>query len=108
MARDIPTDLDDDADRLEMRHYRFHGHTRPIALEPAFWEAFDDICSREATVAEGVLSGISERDRKSGLPDAIRVFVIGYFHEASNASLFNERKEDILTLALNAVGRPID
>ena len=88
------------------RRRKVHGSLAAIELEPQFWDAFDEICRREQTDDEALLSGIAERNRslKSDLAEAVRLFVVGYFKQAVDFNL-DSRQRDPLTYALDVISR---
>ncbi len=62
-----------------------------LRLEPAMWDALEEICRREDMSQHELCAMIDERRRASSLTAAIRVFIINYFRaaatEAGHASI---------------------
>ena len=54
-----------------------------LRLEPAMWDALEEICRREEMNQHELCTMIDERRRASSLTAAVRVFVIGYFRAAA-------------------------
>ncbi len=62
----------------------FVGHRRTsLRLEPAMWDALEEICRREDVSLHELCSMINERRRASSLTAAIRVFLLNYFRAAA-------------------------
>jgi predicted DNA-binding ribbon-helix-helix protein len=55
------------------------GHRTSVRLEPALWDAFDEICRRERKSARTVCSEIGRRQREGGFTSALRVYILDYF-----------------------------
>jgi predicted DNA-binding ribbon-helix-helix protein len=62
-----------------------------LRLEPAMWDALEEICRREEMSQHELCAMIDERRRTSSLTAAIRVFIVNYFRaaatEAGHASI---------------------
>ena len=62
-----------------------------LRLEPAMWDALEEICRREAMTQHELCAMIDERRQASSLTAAIRVFIVTYFRaaatEAGHASI---------------------
>ena len=62
-----------------------------LRLEPAMWDALEEICRREEMSQHELCAMIDERRRASSLTAAIRVFIVNYFRaaatEAGHASI---------------------
>ena len=54
-----------------------------VRLEPAMWDALDEICRRETRSIHELCSMIERQRRESRLTAAIRVFVMAYYRAAS-------------------------
>ena len=54
-----------------------------LRLEPAMWDALDEICKREGLTRHQLCTRIDRRTRASTLTAAVRVFVVGYFRAAA-------------------------
>ncbi len=54
-----------------------------LRLEPAMWDALEEICRREAMNQHESCERIDERRRASSLTAAIRVFIVNYFRAAA-------------------------
>ena len=67
---------------LVNRNVTVSGHRTSMRLEPAMWEALEEICRREKlTVHEGC-SLVDSPRTQSSLTAAMRVFILGYFRAA--------------------------
>jgi predicted DNA-binding ribbon-helix-helix protein len=54
-----------------------------LRLEPAMWDALEEICRREEITQHELCRMIDERRRASSLTAAIRVFIVNYFRAAA-------------------------
>ena len=54
-----------------------------LRLEPAMWDAMEEICRREDMSQHELCAMIDERRRSSSLTAAIRVFIVNYFRAAA-------------------------
>ena len=54
-----------------------------LRLEPAMWDALEEICRREEMSQHEISAMIDERRRSSSLTAAIRVFIVNYFRAAA-------------------------
>ncbi len=54
-----------------------------LRLEPAMWDALEEICRREEASQHELCAMIDERRRASSLTAAIRVFIVNYFRAAA-------------------------
>jgi predicted DNA-binding ribbon-helix-helix protein len=64
---------------LRTRNVTVDGHRTSVRLEPALWDAFDEICRRERKSARTVCSEIGRRQREGGFTSALRVYILDYF-----------------------------
>jgi predicted DNA-binding ribbon-helix-helix protein len=55
------------------------GRRTSVRLEPALWDAFDEICRRERKSARTICSEIGRRQREGGFTSALRVYILDYF-----------------------------
>jgi len=58
------------------------GHRTSISLEPAFWQAFGELCRAEGRARAGVLAEI-DRDRAGNLSSAVRLWVLDRLRRAA-------------------------
>jgi predicted DNA-binding ribbon-helix-helix protein len=58
------------------------GHRTSVRLEPAIWEALQDILQREAKTLNELVTEIERARTASSLTAAIRVFVVRYYRDA--------------------------
>lgn len=58
------------------------GHRTSIRLEPAMWVALRDICDRERTDINNIVTAVGTGRSESSLTAAIRVYVLAYFQAA--------------------------
>ena len=54
-----------------------------LRLEPAMWDALEEICRREEMNQHELCERIDERRRASSLTAAIRVYIVNYFRAAA-------------------------
>ncbi len=54
-----------------------------LRLEPAMWDALEEICRREEMNQHELCERIDERRRASSLTAAIRVFIVTYYRAAA-------------------------
>ncbi len=71
-----------EASTLINRNVTVNGHRTSMRLEPAMWEAMEDICHREHLSVHEVCSYVELRRTQSSLTAAMRVFILGYFRAA--------------------------
>jgi predicted DNA-binding ribbon-helix-helix protein len=57
------------------RSVRIAGHATSVSLEPAFWEALNEIAARRQTPLNALLSRI-DAGRRGNLSSALRLFVL--------------------------------
>lgn len=67
---------------LVNRNVTVNGHRTSMRLEPAMWDALEDLCRRESLTIHRVCSLVDARRRESSLTAAIRVFILAYFRAA--------------------------
>jgi predicted DNA-binding ribbon-helix-helix protein len=58
------------------------GHRTSVRLEPAIWDALQDILQREAKTLNQLVTEIDRARAASSLTAAIRVFVVRYYRDA--------------------------
>src|SRR5580692_9308085 len=58
------------------------GHRTSVRLEPAIWEALEDILRRESKTLNELVTEIERARTASSLTAAIRVFVVRYYRHA--------------------------
>ena len=68
---------------LVSRNVSLQDRRTSVRLEPAMWEALDEICRREGTSINDLVGLIDRQRRESKLTAAIRVFVMAYYRAAS-------------------------
>ena len=71
-----------EASTLINRNVTVNGHRTSMRLEPAMWEALEDVCHREHLSVHEVCSYVDSRRTQSSLTAAMRVFILGYFRAA--------------------------
>lgn len=67
---------------LVNRNVTVNGHRTSMRLEPAMWDALEDICGREKMSIHDVCSLVDSHRSQSSLTAAMRVFILGYFRAA--------------------------
>ena len=68
---------------LVSRNVTLQDRRTSVRLEPAMWEALDEICRREGRTINELCGMIDRQRRESKLTAAIRVFVMAYYRAAS-------------------------
>ncbi len=68
---------------LRNRNVVLGRHRTSVRLEPAMWEALDEIALREGTTVNRLCERLAARRRESSLAAAIRVFIMTYFRNAA-------------------------
>jgi predicted DNA-binding ribbon-helix-helix protein len=58
------------------------GHRTSVRLEPAIWDALQDILQREAKTLNQLVTEIDRARTASSLTAAIRVFIVRYYRDA--------------------------
>ncbi len=80
-----------DASTLINRNVTIGRRRTSLRLEPAMWDALEEICRREEMSQHEICATIDERRRASSLTAAIRVFIVNYVRaaatEAGHASI---------------------
>ncbi len=71
------------ASTLVNRNVTIDGRRTSLRLEPAMWDALEEICRREETSQHELCAKIDERRCASSLTAAIRVFMVTYFRAAA-------------------------
>ncbi len=71
------------ASTLVNRNVTIDGRRTSLRLEPAMWDALEEICRREDMSQHELCAMIDQRRRASSLTAAIRVFIINYFRAAA-------------------------
>ena len=80
-TRDVKNE-DQSNSTLINRNVTVNGHRTSMRLEPAMWDALEDICRREGLTIHDVCSLVDTRRSQSSLTAAMRVFILGYFRAA--------------------------
>ncbi len=73
----------EDAGTLVNRNVTIGGRRTSIRLEPAMWDALEEICQRENLTRNELCGKIDKFRHTSGLTAAIRVFIVSYFRAAA-------------------------
>ena len=68
---------------LVSRNITLQDRRTSVRLEPAMWDALDEICRREDRSIHELCTMVDRQRRESKLTAAIRVFVMAYFRAAS-------------------------
>jgi predicted DNA-binding ribbon-helix-helix protein len=61
------------------RNVKVFGRRTSMRLEPAFWEALEEIARREGTDVDGLFDKVARVPHRGNLTSAIRLFVLAYF-----------------------------
>ncbi|HLF58592.1 MAG TPA: ribbon-helix-helix domain-containing protein [Alphaproteobacteria bacterium] len=75
----VDNNLGQSRSTLVNRNVTVNGHRTSMRLEPAMWEALEDICRRENRTIHDFCSLVDTQRTQSSLTAAMRVFILGYF-----------------------------
>ncbi len=89
--RDEPRQL---MSRPVKRSFSIRGHRTSISLEAAFWDALRDAALREGISLAALVAKIDEGRGSAGLSSAVRIWILGYFREASAAESYDGGNRD--------------
>ena len=64
---------------LVSRNVSIDGHRTSIRLEPAMWDAMEDICCRRGITIHDFCSEVERRRSASSLTAAVRVELLSYY-----------------------------
>jgi predicted DNA-binding ribbon-helix-helix protein len=76
-------ELSRSASTLVNRNVTVAGRRTSMRLEPAMWEALQQICTREAKTLNELVTEIDRQRSESSLTAAIRVYLLRYFRAAA-------------------------
>jgi predicted DNA-binding ribbon-helix-helix protein len=93
-----------------------NGRTVTVRLEPAAWQAFDEVCQRQGRTADELGAVIDRQRGKAALALSIRDFLTRYFREAADrdrpqrglaeAEGESPALSPLLSRALDSIGPP--
>lgn len=69
--------------RPQVRNIKLAGRRTSLRLEPEFWDALDEIVTRERSSLSALCERIKGRRSAANLTAAVRLFVLRYFRGAS-------------------------
>lgn len=75
-----------DVTMLLNRNIYLNGQRTSLRLEPAMWEALEEICRREGQSISGICAFIESQRGNSSRTAAVRVFILRYFRDAATES----------------------
>lgn len=61
------------------RNVKVFGRRTSMRLEPAYWEALEEIARREDSDVETLFDKVAKAPHRGNLTSAIRLFVLAYF-----------------------------
>jgi predicted DNA-binding ribbon-helix-helix protein len=70
---------------LVNRNVTIQGRRTSLRLEPAMWDALHEIAQRESTSVHELCTKVELDRQESTLTAAIRVYILGYYREATTA-----------------------
>ncbi|MCH6587852.1 MAG: ribbon-helix-helix domain-containing protein [Proteobacteria bacterium] len=73
----------DGASTLVNRNVHIRSRRTSLRLEPAMWDALDEICAREGVTEHELCTQIDGLDIASSLTASVRVFIVTYFRGAA-------------------------
>ena len=68
---------------LVNRNVTVAGRRTSLRLEPAMWDAWEEVARREGSTVHQICALVDARRRESSLTAAIRVFILGYYRAAA-------------------------
>ena len=71
---------------LLTRNIYLNGQRTSLRLEPAMWEALEEICRREEQSISSICAFIESQRGSSSRTAAVRVFILRYFRAAATES----------------------
>ena len=71
------------ASTLINRNVTVAGHRTTMRLEPAMWDALQQVCAREGKALNDLVTEIDGQRLESSLTAAIRVYLLSYFRAAA-------------------------
>ena len=72
--------------KLQNRNVRLRGLRTSLRLEPAMWDALEEICRREQKTISSICAFIEGQRGSSSRTAAVRVFILRYFRDAATES----------------------
>jgi predicted DNA-binding ribbon-helix-helix protein len=69
--------------KLMRRNVFVSGRRTSIRLEPAMWDAFEELCRREGRTLHAVCSQVEENRGEQSLTRALRIHILSYFRSAA-------------------------
>jgi len=73
----------DGASTLVNRNVHIRSRRTSLRLEPAMWDALEEICGREGMTEHELCTRIDGLDIASSLTASVRVFIVTYFRGAA-------------------------
>jgi predicted DNA-binding ribbon-helix-helix protein len=67
------------ASRPQKRSFSLDGHRTSISIEAPFWEALQNIATRENTSLAALVALIDKSRADAGLSSAVRVWILDYY-----------------------------
>ena len=61
------------------RNVKVFGRRTSMRLEPAYWEALEEIARREDSTVEALIDTVAKAPHRGNLTSAIRLYVLAYF-----------------------------
>ncbi len=68
------------------RNIYLNGQRTSLRLEPAMWDALEEICRREQQTISSICAFIESQRGSSSRTAAVRVFILRYFRAAATES----------------------
>ncbi|HWA43009.1 MAG TPA: ribbon-helix-helix domain-containing protein [Hypericibacter adhaerens] len=72
--------------RPQVRNIKLAGRRTSLRLEPEFWDALDEIVTREHSTLNALCERIKGRRSAANLTAAVRLYVLRYFRTAATES----------------------
>ena len=66
---------------LISKNVTISGHRTSLRLEPAIWDAVEDICEKEGLTIHELIALIDHRRDEISRTSAVRTFVVTYLHD---------------------------
>ena len=71
---------------LKNRNIKLQGKRTSLRLEPAMWDALEEISRREGRTINDICAGIDDGRLQSTRTAAVRVYILRYFRAAATES----------------------
>ncbi|MFN0042201.1 MAG: ribbon-helix-helix domain-containing protein [Alphaproteobacteria bacterium] len=95
------------ASALVSRNITVSGRRTSMRLEPAMWDALEDICRRERCRLAELCSAVDSHRGASSLTAGVRVFILDYFRSRARLALVAGADSPVQALAAEQAQRAL-